>query len=193
MNLFGQQPRASIIAFAINAHQSTNHYYDGNPYVLHLQHVVYFAMKYSECVVPDAMRDILESCWLHDVIEDCRITYSDVRKIAGQNVADIVYAVTNEKGKNRFERANEKYYEEIKKITWAKYVKLCDRLANVSYSNETRSQKLNMYKQDHEKFVSSLFYDPAYYKEPLEELRKLTFDHLPYETRFKNHPLIKTS
>ena len=54
------------------------------------------------------------SCWSHDLIEDTRTSYNDVRNKLGVFVADIVYAVSNEKGKTRKERANDKYYEGIR-------------------------------------------------------------------------------
>ena len=47
---------------------------------------------------------------------------------------EIVYALTNEKGRNRAERANEKYYEGIRETPYAPFVKLADRLANTSYA-----------------------------------------------------------
>jgi hypothetical protein len=34
-----------IISFAIEAHQRTNHLYDGNPYSVHLELVVYFVQN----------------------------------------------------------------------------------------------------------------------------------------------------
>ena len=48
--------------------------------------------------------------------------------------AEIVYALTNEKGRTRAERANERYYEGIRQTPYAPFVKLCDRLANVTYA-----------------------------------------------------------
>ena len=47
---------------------------------------------------------------------------------------EIVYALTNDKGRTRSERAGEKYYQGIRETPYAPFVKLCDRLANVTYS-----------------------------------------------------------
>ena len=49
---------------------------------------------------------------------------------------EIVYALTNDKGRTRAERAGEKYYKGIRETPYAPFVKLCDRLANVTYSCE---------------------------------------------------------
>jgi hypothetical protein len=47
---------------------------------------------------------------------------------------EIVYALTNDKGRTRAERAGENYYKGIRETPYAPFVKLCDRLANVTYS-----------------------------------------------------------
>ena len=41
---------SKIIAFAVEAHQSTNHLYDGKPYSVHLALVVSYAQKYIDKV-----------------------------------------------------------------------------------------------------------------------------------------------
>jgi (p)ppGpp synthase/HD superfamily hydrolase len=38
------------------------------------------------------------ACWGHDLIEDTRVSYNDVKEHLGQEAADIIYALTNEKG-----------------------------------------------------------------------------------------------
>jgi len=158
-----------IIAFAIEAHQKTNHLYDGHPYSVHLAMVVSYAYKYISCI-PDSVHDlVISSCWLHDTIEDCRLTYNGIKEVAGQEVAEIVYAVSNEKGKNRSERANEKYYEGIRQTPWAKYVKLCDRIANIKYSKDINSNMLEVYKKEHAHFIKSIF-DAEFAKKHYEPL-----------------------
>ena len=87
--------------FAIEAHASTNHTYDNKPYSIHLNMVANTARKYID-ILPEIIQDeVLSACWLHDTIEDCRLTYNDIKNKFGENVAEIVYAVSNEKCKNR--------------------------------------------------------------------------------------------
>jgi hypothetical protein len=76
----------------------------------------------------------------------------------GQEAADIIYAVTNEKGKNRSERANDKYYEGIRNTKGAVFVKLCDRIANVQYSKMTKSRMFEMYRKENDNFMTKLGY-----------------------------------
>lgn len=96
------------------------------------------------------------ACYGHDLIEDTRVSYNDVKKVLGEGAADIIYAVTNEKGKNRKERANDKYYEGIRNTDGAVFVKLCDRIANVQYSKMTGSRMFEMYKKENEEFGEKL-------------------------------------
>lgn len=121
--------------YGIECHTESNHKYDGQPYEIHLIMVFTYAANYSYLL--DSVEDAklaLASAWTHDVIEDARQTYNDVKYICGEEVAEISYALTNEKGKNRKERANSKYYDEIRKTPMAVFVKICDRLANARYS-----------------------------------------------------------
>ena len=68
-----------IMAFAIDAHNKVNHTYDGYQYSVHLSMVAMYAMKYID-LIPESHRDnIISAAWLHDTIEDCRLTYNDVK------------------------------------------------------------------------------------------------------------------
>ena len=126
-------------------HASVNHAYDRiRPYGFHLDMAVNWVRKYIGEVCRDE-RDVLPiffAAFYHDSIEDARLTYNDVMKVAEQLMdkeqaflaTEIVYALTNEKGRNRAERANEKYYAGIRDVPYAPFVKLADRLANTSYA-----------------------------------------------------------
>ncbi len=154
--------------FAFLSHKSTNHKYDNYPYWYHLLLVRNFAKKFSNLVPFEKLEIILMSCWNHDVIEDARKTYRDVEKSLGKEIAEIVYALTNEKGKNRDERAGDKYYNGIKKIKYADFVKICDRLANVYYSKEkSKSKMVEVYRKEKENFKNKL------YKEEYKEMFNL--------------------
>ena len=126
-------------------HASVNHAYDRiRPYGFHLDMVVNWVRKYIEevCVSEQDILPIYFAAFYHDSIEDARLSYNDVMKIAKELMdeeqaylaTEIVYALTNEKGRNRAERANEKYFAGIREIPYAPFVKLADRLANTSYA-----------------------------------------------------------
>jgi (p)ppGpp synthase/HD superfamily hydrolase len=122
----------------------TKDYYTGEPYR---------GPRQEQVTLRDAC---MNSTWGHDLIEDCRVSYNDVKQHLGQEAADIVYAVTNDKGKNRKERAGERYYLGIRNTPGAVFVKLCDRIANVQYSKMTKSRMFEMYKKENIDFMVSL-------------------------------------
>ena len=170
------------IDWILSQHRDTNHMYDTYlPYEFHLRMVVQVFKDFKHtlpknlCTVKEEVHrggwetfDITEkvielSCYGHDLIEDTRVSYNDVRNALDDDgvhhVADIIYAVTNEKGKNRKERANDKYYEGIRNTPGAVFVKLCDRIANVQYSKLTKSRQYEMYKKENEDFMIKLGYN----------------------------------
>ena len=155
------------INWILEQHRSTNHLYsDYLPYEFHLRMVANVAKQFGRLVVDICNdgtgltgEDILLGAWGHDTIEDTRVSYNDVAKQLGPKAADIIYAVTNEKGRNRKERANDKYYEGIRNTPGAVFVKLCDRIANVQYSKMTGSRMFEMYKKENDEFIVKLGYD----------------------------------
>jgi (p)ppGpp synthase/HD superfamily hydrolase len=166
------------IQWCIEQHRNTNHFYDTYlPYEFHLRMVNQVAKDFIHLVeeeasgdVPSYVEGILLASWGHDLIEDTRVSYNDVKDNLGQEAADIVYAVSNEKGKNRKERANKKYYEGIKNTSGAVFVKLCDRIANVQYSKMTKSRMFEMYKKENKFFVESLGWSGAKDEHPYEKM-----------------------
>lgn len=154
--------------YALNCHNSTNHKYDGHGYDFHLDKVVAEAERFKDLVSTSDYPFVIAACWCHDVIEDTRQTYNDVKNATSKTVAEIVYALTNEKGKNRKERANSKYYEGIRNTPLARFVKICDRLANVRYAFEQRSRMLEAYRAENEEFKKELFCEE--YKEMFKML-----------------------
>lgn len=147
----------NAIVYAQKCHVATNHLYDGGPYFNHLQEVATIAKRFIHWFPQEDHDIILAAAWCHDIIEDTRQTYNDVKKAIGKKGTDIVYALTNEKGKNRKERANAKYYDEMKKVPRAVFVKLCDRLANIIHSSSRHSSMLQAYKKEHVFFKEMLF------------------------------------
>ena len=149
-----------IMGFAIQAHASVNQEYDGKPYSVHLCMVYTQAMQFIEHIPKKDRDNVLNAVWLHDTIEDCRLTYNDIVKISNVEVAEMVYALSNEKGRSRKERANGKYYKGIRETEFATFIKLCDRLANVIYSRETNSRMFDVYKKENQDFLKHLFETP---------------------------------
>ncbi len=135
----------SIRARAHALHDSVNQKYDRrHPYGYHLDMVARGVEDYgaSVCEREDDAAPLMFGAYFHDSIEDARLTYNDVMAIAREYFDDdrallateIVYALTNEKGRTRAQRADERYYSGIRQTPYAPLVKLADRLANMAYS-----------------------------------------------------------
>jgi (p)ppGpp synthase/HD superfamily hydrolase len=163
--------------FAYYHHSVTLHMYDGLSYhEAHLTKVVDVAKRFIQWVPWDMQDFVLAACWLHDVIEDCRVTYNDLKEVFGEGIADIVYAVTNEKGKTRKERANNKYYAGIRTTPCATFVKLCDRIANIEAGVAKGGKMVEMYRKEQVYFVAQLDDNFAYSDmwQHIEDLLKVT-------------------
>ena len=162
------------IKWCIEQHTKTNHWYDEYlPYEFHLRMVAQAAKDFMN-LIPDSndgestFRDnVMMAAYGHDLIEDTRVSYNDVKEVLGVRAADIIYAVSNEKGKNRKERANDKYYEGIRNTPGAVFVKLADRIANVQYSKMTKSRMFEMYKKENDHFINSLGGHPQHELHPM--------------------------
>ncbi|MEM6721826.1 MAG: phosphohydrolase [Bacteroidota bacterium] len=159
--------------YATEKHKATNHQYDQYPYEFHLQMVVNAAKKFIHLIPEEAQQNVLAGCWVHDVIEDARETYNDVKKALNEDIAELAYALTNDKGRNRQERAGEKYYAGIRNTPYAAFIKLCDRIANATHSKNTGSRMLDVYRKENAVFVEKL-YDEKYVEviQYLEDLLK---------------------
>lgn len=147
--------RASI--YAEKCHREANHLYDGKPYTYHLCIVNEVALKFIHLIPGAEQEEVLAGGWVHDVIEDTRQTYNDVKTATSKPVAELAYALTNNKGKNRKQRAGSAYYMGIRSTRHATFIKLCDRVANVRYSiNEGSSRMAQVYVNEHPEFKRAL-------------------------------------
>ena len=143
--------------YAIQKHKDTNHKYGEHDYDFHLNMVYETAKKFIHLVDPQEQENVLAACWVHDIIEDARETYNDVKKETNGTIAELAYALTNEKGRNRAERANEKYYKGIRETRNASFIKFCDRIANVTHSKKNGSRMFEKYKDENEDFISKIY------------------------------------
>lgn len=137
---------------AVKAHKGQ--LYGNTDYFLtHITEVFKIAKSYN------FESDILVSCILHDIIEDTSIKYKDIEIVFGQTIAEIVYNVTDELGRDRNE-SKLKTYVKIRSCPKSTAVKLCDRLSNVRYSIDNNDFKsLNRYRNEHTAFRQMLYND----------------------------------
>ncbi len=162
------------IIFIIKQHQRIGQMYGDLPYHVHLNEVASFAKKYKHLIPEKDYNEVYIAAWGHDLYEDPGLSYNELKKVLGKFVADIIYAVSNEKGHNREEKANDKYYEGIKENKYALFVKLCDRLANMSFSKRNGNVgHYKMYEKEAINFKNKLY--NGMYDEMWEELDNIKF------------------
>lgn len=141
------------------------------PYTHHLQDVAGVMEDYFwDFDIKD--EDLIVSCWLHDVIEDCEVKEKVIRELFGHRVGDVVAAVTNSPGKNRAER-NLLTYPRIKETEDAVLVKLADRIANTDNGGSLN----DMYRKEYPRFRETLF-EAKVSKPEYEPIRLAMWHHL---------------
>ena len=152
-------------------HESVNQQYDKkHPYGFHLDMVADSVFKYGHLIC-QSEHDVLPlffGAFYHDSIEDARMSYNDVTKAArlfmddeqAYMAAEMVYALTNDKGRTRAERAGERYYQGIRETLYAPFLKLADRLANTTYSfthcNKENVHMKEVYREEMPHFLEAI-------------------------------------
>lgn len=144
MKIFNEKNYKEARMIGVKAH-SNQTYDDIFPYEKHL----------------DDVRDILErfgfsgmyiiGAYLHDAMEDDSISYSKVKKHYGIEIAEMVYCVTDERGRDREEKKR-KTLPKTASNSDAIILKLADRIANVEHAG-----KIEMYAKEYKEFKEALF------------------------------------
>lgn len=158
--------------FCINQHDVVcNQKYNKTlPYSFHLEMVYKQFEKFSHIFKDDFIPKnpnnrntydidvniiLADACYGHDLIEDARMTFNDIKQMdvydnfnANEILANIIYCCTDEKGKDRAERHNDKFYNELKGNKYAVFVKLCDMIANVTFSLLLNSSMYRKYQKE---------------------------------------------
>lgn len=134
--------------YALKMHHKIRQTYNGKPYFYHVKEVALNVCTYSYLLKTHQIFPAYVGALLHDSIEDCNLTYNDIKTDWGLVIADIVFACTELKGKNRKERHGPEYFDVLKVSYLGTFVKICDILANVTNSVKTKHTMLKAYKKE---------------------------------------------
>jgi (p)ppGpp synthase/HD superfamily hydrolase len=156
--------------------------YDGKPYVsAHLDKVADNLRRFTSDPVALAM------AYLHDVLEDTDITYDELGEVFGYTIANGVHFLTDQKGKNRFERQLVTY-SRLRDEPTALLVKLCDRITNmqssfgtkhaITYVNEYERFKGSLYSEDMKALTDAWKYLDSLYEDLKKHMRENTHTYI---------------
>jgi (p)ppGpp synthase/HD superfamily hydrolase len=145
----------------VKAH-SNQSYDEIFPYEKHLDDVVDVLKRFG------FSGKFIVAGYLHDAIEDDGISYNDINRHFNTEVAEMVYCVTDELGRNR----REKKIKTLPKTAGnpdAIILKLADRIANIEHGG-----KIDMYAKEYQEFKGALYLNtPASGRPMWEHLDKL--------------------
>lgn len=185
--MYNQSPSEHIFEkayeYALEKHDSTGCQYAGYSYKLHIDGVVAVARQYLKLIESKYKTPVLVSSVSHDLLEDARVSYNDLKDWTGlyyeyldkesQNlIVEIVYNCTNELGKNRKERSS-RTYPKIARCKYSTFVKLCDRIANVKFSYAMNSGMFGKYCAEQLDFHAALYNQDHGFDEMWAELDNL--------------------
>ena len=118
--------------------------YGENPYTQHLTDVVMNVRAeissrqhlQQQPFTEDVVRVLIDSAWLHDVVEDTDVSLETIRTLFGEQVAEVVDLLTKKKG-----LSYKKYIDNIKQNEYALLVKIADTRANLAQSYYDNNEK----------------------------------------------------
>ena len=144
------QAHVAVLAeAAAQCHAAVNQTHAAHlPYAFHLRLTASYALRFLPLLQLDEAQGetVLAAAYFHDTLEDARLSYNDLTallnrlkgehglRLAVHAAAEAGYALTNDKGRTRAERAGDAYYQGIRETPFAPFLKMCDRLANLRYS-----------------------------------------------------------
>jgi hypothetical protein len=160
--------------FAVSAHNSAGHTYYGKPYVSHLSMVAFSAGEFANKIFEPRHRTVIMSAaWTHEVLKLPTVSFNQLRLETNLMSALISFAILPNKGRTRNEKYDDHYFQTLKQVPFAPFIKICDRLANATHAVACNHAMMRVYKAEHSKFKEWL-YEEKY--EPIFKLLDRTFE-----------------
>lgn len=118
--------------FARQVHAAQVRKYTGNPYVDHLAEVAGIAMTVGWSAVQIHPDKFMAVCWLHDSVEDCGVSLTDIAERFGIEVAIGVSGLSDVEPGNRAERKAASRARLTLCSGWIQTIKCADLISNTS-------------------------------------------------------------
>lgn len=150
---------------------------DGSPYIFHPLRVA----EYIALSKHGHDKNLIAAGALHDVIEDCGVTYEEVKKEFNEDIANLVFEVTKVKP----DKKTASYFPNLKTHR-GKILKFFDRADNVADKGGWTDEKMDWYLE-----TSKFWRDSA--DDPIYHLSKPKFREKVVELWKKWKPTYSTS
>ncbi len=129
--------------FANEAHKGQIRKYTGRPYITHPLRVAGRA-----ALLEKATEEKVAAAWLHDTVEDCKITLDQIEELFGETVRQYIWELTNPSKGSTLPRADRKEMDRrhLRVVSdEAKCIKLLDRIDNLGEAANAPSDWLELY------------------------------------------------
>jgi (p)ppGpp synthase/HD superfamily hydrolase len=118
------------------------------PEVSHQFELVSYDIPLFENNSKELLIEMVCGSFLHDIVEDCGISIETIKEMFGENIADMVFAVTKPKGFKKTPEEYVLYYKGIEENNYRGILKkMTDRLHNLSTMIEANSFDLKKRKE----------------------------------------------
>lgn len=134
------------------------------PYSVHLDGVAHKVSVFYTQDFNFKLHHAMDVAYGHDLIEDARVTYNDVKNASNEIVAEAVFNCTESVGRNRAERHDAAYIERIFSSELSLFVKLCDLAANITFGLFQAGNMIGKYKEEFPTFEARIKLLPNYKK-----------------------------
>ena len=162
--MFTEKDYREARMIAIQAHGNQT-YDDIYPYIKHIDDVVEVLKRFG------FSGKYIIAAYLNDIIEDTALSYNKVKRRFGVEVAEMVYCVTDELGRDRAEKKVNTLPKTASNPD-AIILKLGDRIGNIEHGG-----KVDMYAKEYAQFKGALYLNTPEDGKPmwvhLEELLKI--------------------
>lgn len=111
---------------ATQAHRGQRRKFGGGPYVIHPIRVAALAATLD----PDLLHEVVAACFLHDVVEDTPLTFSDLDDMFPPTTVKVVQDMTKDPAESKDDYFHRVMVQPLS--CWSPIVKLCDRIDNLT-------------------------------------------------------------
>jgi (p)ppGpp synthase/HD superfamily hydrolase len=161
---------SKIALYAEKCYKDANCEYGvGESYMTHIDMVVGYVNFYKDIFSrPMDVEVMIGAAYCHDLMEDAKQTYNNISSVAGKKVADVVLAVTDVPAENRLMKHLLTMGKTVKDYR-AIILKMCDILANATYSMASGSSMHAKYVEEYQ-YRKPIFQKAlAWYKGDLDQ------------------------